>query len=78
MAITMVDTGEGMSEEVRLRALDPFYSTRASETGSSGVGLTLVHQIVTEHNGRVVIESVLDVGTKVSIYLPGAPRLSRG
>jgi signal transduction histidine kinase len=77
VGITVNDTGIGMTEEVRLRAFEPFYSTRPSGSGSGGLGLPLVHRVVNDHNGRVVIDSIPNKGTTVSIYLPGATQLSR-
>jgi signal transduction histidine kinase len=77
VCIAVSDTGEGMTEEARLRVFDPFYSTRPSGTGSAGLGLSLVHRVVSDHNGRIVIDSVQNRGTTVSIYLPGATQLSR-
>jgi signal transduction histidine kinase len=77
VAITVSDSGEGMTEEVRLRAFDPFYSSRPTAEGSQGLGLSLVYRVVSDHNGRVVIDSTPDKGTTVSIYLPGSTQLSR-
>jgi signal transduction histidine kinase len=75
--ITVADDGPGMTEEVRLRALDPFFTTGAPGSGARGLGLSLVHQLVTEHDGRVVIESSPGFGARVTIYLTGAAELSR-
>ena len=75
--ITVADDGPGMDEEVRLRAFDPFFTTRAPGSGSKGLGLSLVHQLVTEHEGRVVIDSSPGFGTRVNLYLTGASELSR-
>lgn len=75
--ITISDTGPGMSEEVQNRAFDPFFTTHNPGSGAKGLGLALVHQVVAEHEGRVMIDSDVGMGTRVSIYLPGAPRLSR-
>ncbi|MCP4198768.1 MAG: HAMP domain-containing histidine kinase [Proteobacteria bacterium] len=77
VGITVSDTGKGMTEEVRLRVFDPFYSTRPVEEGSRGLGLSLVHRVVSDHNGRVVIDSEPGKGTTINIYLPGAAPLSR-
>ncbi len=63
------DTGSGMSPEVQARALEPFYTTREKEKGS-GLGLAMVHGIVREHGGSLVIESTPGEGTEVRCYLP--------
>ncbi|MCP4678342.1 MAG: HAMP domain-containing histidine kinase [Deltaproteobacteria bacterium] len=75
--ISIMDNGPGMPEEVRSRAFDPFFTTNNPGSGSRGLGLPLVHQVVTEHDGRVVLDSSSGQGTEVCIYLPGAARLSR-
>ncbi len=75
--IAFIDSGPGMSEDVRTRAFDPFFTTSLPGSGSRGLGLSLVHQVVTEHDGRVVLDSKTGQGTRVNIYLPGAARLSR-
>jgi signal transduction histidine kinase/CheY-like chemotaxis protein len=69
VAITVSDTGEGMSEQVRSRAFEPFFTTR-SDTGGSGLGLATVYGIVTGAGGAVTIESNLGQGTTVVLYLP--------
>lgn len=65
------DTGCGMSEETLRRACDPLFST-ASDSNGAGLGLTLVHSVVQLHGGQFVIESALDVGTRVRIWLPSS------
>ena len=62
------DTGVGMTEEVRLRCLEPFFSTK-SEHGT-GLGLGIVYGIVRRHGGKIDIESQVGQGTTVTISLP--------
>jgi CheY-like chemotaxis protein len=69
VAITVSDTGEGMSEQVRSRAFEPFFTTR-SDTGGSGLGLATAYGIVTGAGGAITIESNLGEGTSVVLYLP--------
>jgi len=65
------DTGEGMDPHVRLRAKDPFFTTRPSGTG---LGLAIVDRIVEAHDGEISIASRPGAGTTVSVFLPiGAP-----
>jgi signal transduction histidine kinase len=66
--ISVGDTGIGMSEEVRTRCLDPFYSTKG-ETGT-GLGLSMVHGIVRRHGGEIEIASKPGEGSTLSIFLP--------
>ncbi|MBF0188942.1 MAG: PAS domain S-box protein, partial [Magnetococcales bacterium] len=63
------DTGEGMRPEVLERIFDPFYSTRPVGEGS-GLGLSVVHGIVSSHGGGVQVRSKPGVGTVFSVFLP--------
>ena len=62
------DTGVGMSEEVRSRCLEPFFSTKGEH--GTGLGLSMVFGIIKRHEGIVEIESTLGVGTVFRIRLP--------
>ena len=69
--IDVQDTGEGMDPHVRVRAKDPFFTTRPSGTG---LGLAIVDRIVEAHDGEISITSRTGAGTTVSVFLPiGAP-----
>jgi two-component system cell cycle sensor histidine kinase/response regulator CckA len=65
--IRVTDTGVGMSETIRARAFEPFFSTKADGTG---LGLAVVHGIVQRHKGCLDIESLPGVGTTVRVLLP--------
>jgi signal transduction histidine kinase len=65
--IDIIDQGQGMDEQVKARAIDPFYTTRPSGTG---LGLPIVQRIVEAHGGRISIESAPNQGTTVSLLLP--------
>jgi len=67
--IEIADTGVGMSEEVRLRAVEPFFTTRL-QAQSEGLGLSIVHGFVKQSRGDILIRSRPDIGTTVSIFLP--------
>src|SRR5438445_578948 len=62
------DTGAGMSEEVRHRALDPFFTTNGPK--STGLGLSVTYGIVQRHNGKPETERTPGRGTTVTITLP--------
>ncbi len=66
------DTGIGMTDNVRARCLEPFFSTKA-ETGS-GLGLSVAYGIVQRHDGSLDIRSQVGHGTTVCIHLPLAGR----
>lgn len=66
-ALTVSDTGKGMSEQERQEMFKPFFSTKSSGTG---LGLPLTQQIVAEHSGSIRCESTPDKGTTFVIELP--------
>ena len=68
MVLTVADDGVGMSEEVRLHCLEPFFSTKEEE--GNGLGLGSVYGIVRRHEGQLDIKSELGRGTSVAISLP--------
>ncbi len=61
------DTGEGMPDEVAVKAFEPYFSTKARGTG---LGLFMVRNVIEEHRGQVEIESRPGAGTDVRISLP--------
>ena len=63
------DTGEGMSDAVRERALDPFFTTKPLGKGT-GLGLSMTFGYVRQSNGFLVIEIAPGKGTKVTILMP--------
>jgi signal transduction histidine kinase len=69
VAISVTDTGTGMSRETVARALEPFFTTKAPGKGT-GLGLSSVYAFARQSNGTVVIASQPGEGTTVTIYLP--------
>jgi len=68
VVLTVGDTGIGMSEEVRRRCLEPFFSTKDQQ--GTGLGLALVQTTVQRHGGALTVESEPGQGTTFSIRLP--------
>jgi PAS domain S-box-containing protein len=67
--IVVADTGTGMSDEVRARALDPFFTTKGAARGT-GLGLSMVYGALRRCGGDMRIHSVLEKGTTVRLLLP--------
>lgn len=70
--IEIVDNGLGMSPDTLQRAFEPFFTTRA--TGLGGFGLPVVKRFVEDVGGHIAVESKLNTGTQVTLYLPIAER----
>ena len=66
--LEVADTGTGMTEEVRQKCLEPFFSTKGDR--GTGMGLAMVFGIIQRHRGTLDIESVPGVGTKFMIRFP--------
>jgi CheY-like chemotaxis protein len=69
IALKVQDTGTGMTEEVRARCLEPFFTTKDHDEGS-GLGLAMVYGIVNRHQGTMDIDSKVGIGTSFTIILP--------
>jgi signal transduction histidine kinase len=69
--MSVADTGVGMSEDVRRRALEPFFTTKGVR--STGLGLSVSYGIVKSHGGELDIASAEGQGTTVTIRLPADP-----
>lgn len=63
------DTGGGMSPEVLEKIFNPFFTTKAQGTG---LGLAVIHKIITDHHGTITVKSTPDQGTTFRVILPSA------
>jgi PAS domain S-box-containing protein len=69
VVIAVEDTGTGMPMEVQQQIFDPFFTTRGVGKGT-GLGLAVVHGIVTEAKGYIHVESTLGVGSRLTVFWP--------
>ncbi|MEM7228655.1 MAG: PAS domain S-box protein [Planctomycetota bacterium] len=67
--LIVTDDGQGMSDDVRHRALDPFFTTKTRGLGT-GLGLSLVHGVIRSAGGTMRIDSEPGQGTAVTLTLP--------
>ncbi|MCC7004086.1 MAG: PAS domain S-box protein [Gemmatimonadaceae bacterium] len=67
--LEVTDTGSGMSPEVRALVFEPFFTTKGAGRGT-GLGLAMVYGAVTEHGGRVTVDSAPGLGSTFRILLP--------
>jgi two-component system NtrC family sensor kinase len=67
--IEVEDTGVGIAPEIREKIFDPFFTTKEVGRGT-GLGLAVCYGIVTEHGGRVAVDSTPGRGTVFSVWLP--------
>lgn len=72
-AIRVRDQGIGMTPQQQAQVFDAFYRVdRASNVPGSGLGMTILKEIVDLHGGQIAVESTLGMGTEVTLYLPPA------
>jgi signal transduction histidine kinase/ActR/RegA family two-component response regulator len=69
VALTVSDTGTGISPEILKRVFEPFFTTKEVGAGS-GLGLSMVQGFVKQSSGSVFIDSHVGQGTSVTLYLP--------
>jgi two-component system, NtrC family, nitrogen regulation sensor histidine kinase NtrY len=70
VALEVSDTGPGLTEEQRTRLFTPYYTTKK---GGTGLGLAIVQGIVSDHGGRIQVQSTPGAGTTFTLVLPSAP-----
>ncbi len=68
--LTVKDSGHGMDKNTLERIFDPFFTTKGQAEGT-GLGLSVIHRIVTTHGGAITVASEPGEGAVFNVYLPG-------
>jgi PAS domain S-box-containing protein len=74
--LTVTDTGSGIAPEIVNRVFEPFFTTKETGKGS-GLGLSMIYGFAKQSNGHVDLESQVDIGTSVRLYLPRTTRIEQ-
>ncbi len=74
VALTVADTGHGMTEETRQRIFEPFFTTKPVGKGT-GLGLSTVHAVITQAGGHISVQSRPGEGAMFRALLPAAPSM---
>jgi PAS domain S-box-containing protein len=67
--LSIADTGQGMDEETKQRAIEPFFSTKGIGQGT-GLGLSMAHGLAVQLGGNLTIDSAPGAGTTITMWLP--------
>lgn len=70
--VSVSDTGKGMTEDVKKKVFDPFFTTRRPK--GTGLGMSIAYSILSRHNGKIEVESKIGNGSTFTLQLPIATR----
>lgn len=69
--LDIIDNGEGIAPDIIDKIFDPFFTTKKMDKmRGSGLGLSVVHSIIEDHNGYITVKSIWGEGTTFSVYFP--------
>jgi hypothetical protein len=71
LVILFADNGVGMTEEVKNKIFDPFFTTKEVGEGT-GLGMSIVYSIIQMHEGTIIVDSEVGVGTQITLTIPKA------
>lgn len=69
LMLTVTDTGHGMDKDTMKHIFDPYFTTKAIGDGT-GLGLSVVHEIVKNHEGTIIVQSIQGKGSTFNVYFP--------
>jgi len=69
MLLSIKDNGVGMEQETVQKIFDPFFTTKGTGVGT-GLGLSMSHAIITQHQGFITVYSEIGIGTTFNMFLP--------
>ena len=73
ITLRVSDEGIGIPVEAQAHIFEPFFrATNVGTIGGTGLGLSIVKEIIELHEGTINIQSVVDQGTQITIWLPGS------
>lgn len=67
--VAVTDTGSGMTDDIKRKAIQPFFTTRAG-LGGTGLGLSIVYGFINQSGGKLEIDSQVSTGTRVTLTMP--------
>ena len=73
VAVSITDSGPGMTEEIAAHVFEPFFTTKGEGEGT-GLGLSICQGIVKEHGGRITLDTKPGVGATFTVELPAGAR----
>ncbi|MEZ5358214.1 MAG: PAS domain S-box protein [Candidatus Zixiibacteriota bacterium] len=75
--MTISDNGTGITADILPKIFDPFFTTKKTDRKrGSGLGLSVVHSVINDHQGFVDIESAPGAGTSIFVYIPATSETS--